>query len=612
MTQAVNVPGVGTLQFPDGMSQADMAAAIRKNYPEIHSRISPKAVAAAMSKQASLPSSQRQQAFAALSPDMQQAIHDKIRSDAQSASTPEARAARFQKVNAQNVASMPWYEKIAAGAGKAVVDTGRGLGELVGAVNPQDIAQSRINDQALMNTGAGKVGNALGYLAEAIPVGIATGGLGLAAPAGAAARIGVGALTGGTQGYAMPYTSTGEHVKNTLVGLGLGAAIPGAGAAGSALLKGGATPEARQLIDAGVKLTPGQMLGGGFKSAEDKLTSLPIVGTAIKNAQRRSLDTFNQATVNRAIAPLGTALPKGTKAGYDAVEAGRRAIGDAYDDVLGKMHGSLDKQFMQNMARTFNEAAPGLSELQQRQLSNVVTTIGKKFGEDGKLSGDEVKSLYSKLGTEARGYLRSQDPDQRKLGNAITDIQSHLTDLLKRQNPGELSERLAKVDKAHAQMLRVENAASTLGAQEGVFSPAQLRNATRSEDSSYKHRAFSQGNALMQDWADLGRGALPATVGDSGTAGRYFMDASVLGGGVMTGHGIPIGLAGGAAHLLYSRPGERAVQALLAPRDNYARNALAALMRSKLGSPRNALAVAGMLGQQVPYPPISQQQSLHP
>jgi hypothetical protein len=38
MTQAVNVPGVGTLNFPDGMSQADMAAAIQKNFPQIHNQ----------------------------------------------------------------------------------------------------------------------------------------------------------------------------------------------------------------------------------------------------------------------------------------------------------------------------------------------------------------------------------------------------------------------------------------------------------------------------------------------------------------------------------------------------------------------------------------------
>lgn len=36
MPQTINVPGVGQLQFPDGMSQPEMAAAIQKNFPQIH------------------------------------------------------------------------------------------------------------------------------------------------------------------------------------------------------------------------------------------------------------------------------------------------------------------------------------------------------------------------------------------------------------------------------------------------------------------------------------------------------------------------------------------------------------------------------------------------
>lgn len=36
MSQTIAVPGVGDLEFPDGMSDADMAAAIQKNYPQIH------------------------------------------------------------------------------------------------------------------------------------------------------------------------------------------------------------------------------------------------------------------------------------------------------------------------------------------------------------------------------------------------------------------------------------------------------------------------------------------------------------------------------------------------------------------------------------------------
>ncbi|MDE2097347.1 MAG: hypothetical protein KGL39_08900 [Patescibacteria group bacterium] len=45
MAQTVNVPGVGQLSFPDGMSQPDMAAAIQKNYPQIHNTQVPQTAA---------------------------------------------------------------------------------------------------------------------------------------------------------------------------------------------------------------------------------------------------------------------------------------------------------------------------------------------------------------------------------------------------------------------------------------------------------------------------------------------------------------------------------------------------------------------------------------
>lgn len=46
MTQSVNVPGIGQLNFPDGMSQQDMATAIQKNFPQIHQPAAPPAGAA--------------------------------------------------------------------------------------------------------------------------------------------------------------------------------------------------------------------------------------------------------------------------------------------------------------------------------------------------------------------------------------------------------------------------------------------------------------------------------------------------------------------------------------------------------------------------------------
>ena len=36
MSQTITVPNIGDLEFPDGMSEAEMASAIQKNYPQIH------------------------------------------------------------------------------------------------------------------------------------------------------------------------------------------------------------------------------------------------------------------------------------------------------------------------------------------------------------------------------------------------------------------------------------------------------------------------------------------------------------------------------------------------------------------------------------------------
>lgn len=54
MSQSVNVPGVGTLQFPDGMSQPEMAAAIQKNFPQIHAPAQEPSFGSQLGRQAAL------------------------------------------------------------------------------------------------------------------------------------------------------------------------------------------------------------------------------------------------------------------------------------------------------------------------------------------------------------------------------------------------------------------------------------------------------------------------------------------------------------------------------------------------------------------------------
>lgn len=120
---------------------------------------------------------------------------------------------------------MSGFDKFAAGMGKAAFDTARGLGQLVGAVSREDVAEARKRDAALMNTGAGMSGNIAGNLAILAPTAMIPG----------AATIPGAALIGAGTGLAQPSTSTQETLQNT----GLGAvAGPAAILAGRGIAAG--------------------------------------------------------------------------------------------------------------------------------------------------------------------------------------------------------------------------------------------------------------------------------------------------------------------------------------------------------------------------------------
>jgi hypothetical protein len=99
-------------------------------------------------------------------------------------------------------------ERLAAGAGKAVADVGRGLGQFVGLVNRNDVAESRKRDAALMGTTGGTVGNIAGNLALLAPTAFIPG----------AATLPGAAAIGAATGLAQPSTSTGETIQNTAIG----------------------------------------------------------------------------------------------------------------------------------------------------------------------------------------------------------------------------------------------------------------------------------------------------------------------------------------------------------------------------------------------------------
>lgn len=119
---------------------------------------------------------------------------------------------------ADPTSGMSGGEKFAAGFGKAIVDTGRGLGQMVRMTSRDDVSESRKLDKALMETGAGMAGNVLGNVAINAP---------LAMIPGAGTMRGAAAI-GAASGLAQPSTSNNETLSNVMMGAGAGAAIPAA------------------------------------------------------------------------------------------------------------------------------------------------------------------------------------------------------------------------------------------------------------------------------------------------------------------------------------------------------------------------------------------------
>lgn len=548
MTQSVNVPGVGLLQFPDGMSQSDMAAAIQKHFPEIHtpSRLSPSALSA------------------------------KLKADYAAANTPEKREAAYQKAQDAQVSEMSGFQKLAAGAGKAVYDTGRGIGQLVGLESKQDVQQARSQDAALMRTGSGKVGNVAGYVMEAVPAAMTLPAMGVGIPAAVGGRMAVGGVSGGAQGYAAPYTSTREHVMNTLAGGVLGSALPGLGSAAGAIGSRMITPEAKALMQAGVELTPGQKLGGLAKTAEDKLTSFPLVGGAIRNAQQRSIDSFSRTAVNRVLTPLGLDLPKSVKTGHEALIYAQNKVSKTYDDALQNMSGSVDGTFRKGVGDIWNKYASTLGKKGDELQSFIVDGVLSKMEKTGATTGKIIHDIQSDLGQQASRLLKSELQSDRTLGNAVKELQSHVKGLLTRQNPSSAITQYRAATDAYRNLVRVQKAASLVGSKDGVITPNTLRQAVRATDSTRNKMAYSQGRAEMQDLAEHGMEVIPSKVPDSGTAGRL-LGAGLIGSGAVTGHALPILAAGALAHGMYSRPGQALIAHALQPRSNPVTNYLTQL-----------------------------------
>ena len=374
-----------------------------------------------------------------------------------------------------------------------------------------------------------------------------------------AGRLGMSALGGAAAGALSPTTGEGDFWSQKLGqgarGAAGGAVAGGAGEVLSRAVSPSMTAAAQSLSDKGITLTPGQAMGGSVRRVEEAFKSYPILGNFIRGSEKRSIESFNVSALNQALEPIGQALPKGIEAGHEANKKAANLIGDAYDDILSKLNFKVDAPFAQNMAQ-LRTLASEMPATQRDQFEAILTNRleGRLKGGVGlSMDGQTLKQVESEFRNFADQYRRSPDAAQRQLGSALNQTRQEIRDAVARQNGPDNAQRLRNIDYSYAMLVRMEDAASRRGASEGVFRPVDLRDAIRSGDKTVRHRAFAQGDALLQDFAEAAQSVLPGKMPDSGTIER---GATILGGSELLAHmlGAGPGLELGAAAPLLGTP----------------------------------------------------------
>ena len=370
------------------------------------------------------------------------------------------------------------------------------------------------------------------------------------------------ASVGGLMGALTPvYDDKGdfwaEKSKQTGLGAGLGAALtPVTHGLGRMIMpKAAKNPDVNLLKDAGVKPTIGQALGGAANRAEEKLTSMPILGDAISSARNSAKNQFNKAAINRALAPIGKEIDD---IGHSGIDKASRLISEAYDDALNGLKGvSLDKTGVSEI-QSLNTLANGLPKTQANQFSKYFKdNVLKRMSPSNGMAAETFKRVESELGQKASRYKASSIAGEKDLGDAFLELQRILRDQAARSNP-KYADALKKTNEAFANLVRVQGAGkkAALAESGGVFTPGQLMQSVREADKTARKTATSKGAALMQDLAGSGQRVLGNKVGNSFTTDRALLSLGALGTGAIN-PAIPASLIAGAG--MYSRPVQNAL-----------------------------------------------------
>lgn len=364
--------------------------------------------------------------------------------------------------------------------------------------------------------------------------------------------------------------SIGEYGEAALEGAGTAALFgAGIGAAGHGLARvvgPWASAAAQRLHDQGIRLTPGELIGGGetglknmAKRTEDISGSIPFIGGQIRARRAEGVASMNHQVANEVLEPIGMRVAHDAPAGRELVRDVGDHVSAEYRRVLPHIRGVHDQQ----LAGEFANIANTLPRDQQAAFNRFVAQEMNNAAPYGTtIDGEGMQHLVAFFRDEGTAMMRAPTFYDRQLGRAFTDASGVLMGNMRLHSPADAVDAFTNANTAYARLVALEHAAGSVGGDAGVFTPAQIISAVKATDRSARKRSFARGEARMQGLADDARSVMGKQVADSGTPER----AAMMGAIVAPTVAAPAILAGLPLAALYSRTGNRVFRAAAAGR----------------------------------------------
>lgn len=423
------------------------------------------------------------------------------------------------------------FENFAAGVGKSIADTGRGLGQLVGSVSQQEVDEAAKRDKALMNTGAGMAGNVTGQVTQMLLPGaglakgaqltakgtqlLAGGAKGAMARAGASSAAFAGTqpvLTGESRGGNM-LLAGGAGVAGQGVVSGVGAlAKPAAAALSPQIAALAAKAEAM-----GIPVSAAQLSDSKFvKTLASTLEKLPFTGAgATRNNQQQA---FNRAVSKT----FGEDAPAVTQ---DVYAAAKGRIGGEFERLSAQNTLQVDGVLLNKLGALQQEARRFGNNDTARAVDSAIDELLSKADPAGAVPGKAYQSLDSKLGK----LTKSGDEKAMYLGQ----VRDAVRDSMDTSITAADKEAWQLARSQYKNLKTVRDLVAKQGA-DGNISPALLAGRMNASQAGKESMAMGKGGE-MGDLARIGQQFLKEKVPDSGTAGRLAALGALGGGGYALG-----------------------------------------------------------------------------